>query len=33
VQVLATAIKRVEQGMERFGTPVPPPDELQAKAD
>jgi AMP-polyphosphate phosphotransferase len=28
VQVLATAIKRVEQGMERFGTPVPPPDEL-----
>ncbi len=28
VQVLATAIKRVEQGMERFGTPVPPSDEL-----
>jgi polyphosphate kinase 2 (PPK2 family) len=28
VQVLERAIKRVEQGMERFGTPVPPADEL-----
>jgi polyphosphate kinase 2 (PPK2 family) len=28
VQVLATAIKRVEQGMERWGMPVPSIDEL-----
>jgi polyphosphate kinase 2 (PPK2 family) len=33
VQVLAAAIKRVEQGMVRFGTPVPPPDELPSLAD
>jgi polyphosphate kinase 2 (PPK2 family) len=28
VQVLTTAIKRVEQGMERWGMPVPSIDEL-----
>jgi polyphosphate kinase 2 (PPK2 family) len=28
VQVLETAIKRVEQGMQRWGMPVPSPDEL-----
>ena len=33
VQVLAAAIKRVEQGMVRFGTPVPPPDELPSLPD
>ena len=33
VQVLERAIKRVEQGMDRFGTPVPPPDELPPVTD
>jgi polyphosphate kinase 2 (PPK2 family) len=28
VDVLETVIRRVEQGMTRFGMPVPPPDEL-----
>jgi len=28
VEVLETVIRRVEQGMTRFGMPVPPPDEL-----
>jgi polyphosphate kinase 2 (PPK2 family) len=33
VQVLRAAIRRVEQGMVRFGTPVPPPDELAPQRD
>jgi polyphosphate kinase 2 (PPK2 family) len=33
VQVLTAAIRRVEQGMHRFGTPVPPPDELPPAPD
>jgi AMP-polyphosphate phosphotransferase len=33
VQVLERAITRVEQGMARFGTPVPPADDLPPVAD
>src|SRR4029079_14964276 len=28
VQVLETVIKRVTQGMQRFGMPIPDPDEI-----